>query len=203
MELILVRHARPFAVDDDPDGADPELTPEGHQQAQVLAAAFASGRLGPVTALVSSAMRRAVQTAEPVSAALGLALATDERIVELDRGWTRYGIGFDEYPSRAASWDALNSGSWGGQVYDPAAFVARLTEGIEDHIARHTEGTLAVVCHGGVISAYLAAVVGSPRPLFFTPSYTSLTRILALPDGHRELLTAGEAPHVTRMGPDA
>lgn len=198
MELILVRHARPFVVDDDPSGADPDLTPEGEQQAQVLAAAFASGALGPVTGLVSSTMRRAVQTATPTAATLGLDLETDERLVELDHGWTRYGIDFSEYPSRAAAWDAMNSGSWGGQVYDPAAFVARVTAGIEDAVARHTDGTVAVVCHGGVISAYLAHVVRAPRPLLFSPAYTSLTRFLVLPDGHRELLTAGETPHVAR-----
>ena len=198
MELILVRHARPFAVDDDPNGADPELTPEGHQQAQVLAAAFGSGALGPVTGLVSSTMRRAVQTAAPVAEALGMTVETDVRLVELDQGWRRYGVDFSEYPTRAAAWEAMNSGSWGGQHYDPAAFVARVTAGVEDAIARHSEGSLVIVCHGGVISAYLAAVVGSPRPLFFTPAYTSLTRIMALPDGHRELLTAGEAPHVVR-----
>jgi probable phosphoglycerate mutase len=63
--------------------ADPELTPEGHRQAARLATALAGE---PVTAVVTSPLLRARQTAEAVGAACGLALTVDERLLEIDWG---------------------------------------------------------------------------------------------------------------------
>jgi broad specificity phosphatase PhoE len=63
--------------------ADPELTEEGHHQAALLAATLASE---PVTAILSSPLLRARQTAEAVGAACGVPVAVDERLIEIDWG---------------------------------------------------------------------------------------------------------------------
>ncbi len=64
--------------------ADPELTEEGHRQAARLAAALAGE---PVTAIVTSPLLRARQTAEAVAAACGGGpAAVDGRLVEIDWG---------------------------------------------------------------------------------------------------------------------
>jgi broad specificity phosphatase PhoE len=64
--------------------ADPELTEEGHRQAALLASALAGE---PVTAVVTSPLLRARQTAEAVAAACGAAaVAVDPRLVEIDWG---------------------------------------------------------------------------------------------------------------------
>jgi len=64
--------------------ADPELTDEGHRQAAQLAAALAGE---PVTAIVTSPLLRARQTAEAVAAACGGGpAAVDQRLVEIDWG---------------------------------------------------------------------------------------------------------------------
>lgn len=197
MKLTLVRHARPHHVVDDPAGADPDLTDEGHEQARVLAAWFEqTGKRAD--AIVSSTMRRAQQTAAPLARALGLSVTTDERLVELDHGWSSYGMVFGAADERAAAFASLNAGVWGEESFDPAAFCARVVAGVEDQVAAHPDGNVVVVCHGGVISAYVAHVVGSPRTMLISPAYTSLTRVLALPDGHREILTINETPHVVR-----
>ena len=63
--------------------ADPELTDEGRRQAQQLAETLA---LEPVTAILTSPLLRARQTAEAIAAACGLPVSVDQRLVEIDWG---------------------------------------------------------------------------------------------------------------------
>jgi probable phosphoglycerate mutase len=63
--------------------ADPQLTEEGHRQAARLAVTLADE---PVTAVLTSPLVRARQTAEAVGAACSVPVAVDERLVEIDWG---------------------------------------------------------------------------------------------------------------------
>ena len=63
--------------------ADPELTEEGHRQAARLGATLAGE---PVTAILTSPLLRARQTAEAVGAACGVPVVVDDRLVEIDWG---------------------------------------------------------------------------------------------------------------------
>jgi len=63
--------------------ADPELTEEGRRQAERLAEALAGE---PVSAILTSPLLRARQTAEVVGAACGLPVTVDDRLVEIDWG---------------------------------------------------------------------------------------------------------------------
>jgi broad specificity phosphatase PhoE len=63
--------------------ADPELTDEGRGQAELLAAALSTE---PVAKILTSPLLRARQTAEAISAACGVPVAVDERLVEIDWG---------------------------------------------------------------------------------------------------------------------
>lgn len=193
MELLLVRHARPEVVSVSGGVADPPLTEVGRAQAALMAKTLAGGKYGEVSAVATSTMLRAVQTAEPLTEALGVVADTDARLVELDHGWTSYGIGIDSYPSRRAAYQAMNAGRLGTNTFDAVAFRERVCAGMEAVVGRHPSGTVAVVCHGGVISAYVAHVVGTSQTVFFSPDYCSVTRILAESDGHRELLSANES----------
>jgi broad specificity phosphatase PhoE len=73
--MILMRHGQSefnlhfSATKRDPGIADPRLTPEGHAQAEQAAAALA-GR--DIRRIIASPYTRALQTAAPVAAALGL-----------------------------------------------------------------------------------------------------------------------------------
>lgn len=63
--------------------ADPELTDEGHRQAELLADAL---RGEPVAAILSSPLLRARQTAEPIGEACGVPVEVDDRLIEIDWG---------------------------------------------------------------------------------------------------------------------
>ena len=63
MQLLLIRHALPLRSEYG-QGSDPELSETGFAQAQRLPDALTRF---PITRLVSSPQRRAIQTAEPLA----------------------------------------------------------------------------------------------------------------------------------------
>jgi probable phosphoglycerate mutase len=198
MELLLIRHALPVRIEG-PEGtaADPELDALGHEQAQALAEYLSSEH---IDALYVSPMRRAVQTAEPVAQRLGLEPIYDDELAEFDRQ-SHFYIPVEELKEeKDERWDDLIAGRWGadGEV-DPLTFKTVVVEAIERVIAAHRGKTVAVVCHGGVINAYYADMLGLEFPMFFEPAYTSISRVLASSAGHRQVKSINEHSHVRTM----
>jgi probable phosphoglycerate mutase len=198
MELLLIRHALPIRVEgEEGTAADPELAELGHEQATALAE-YLTGE--HIDALYVSPMRRAVQTAEPVAAKLGLEPIYDEELAEFDRQ-SHFYIPVEELKEeKDERWDDLIAGRWGtdGEV-DPLTFKAVVVEAVERVIAANRGKTVAVVCHGGVINAYFADMLGLEFPMFFEPAYTSISRVLASSAGHRQVKSINEHAHVRTL----
>lgn len=198
MELLLVRHALPLRVEvAEGQIADPQLAPAGHEQAAALADALADEH---IDALYASPLRRARQTAEAVASRLGLELHIDPEIAEFDRQ-SHYYVPIEELrQERDERWDDLIAGRWGpdGEV-DPATFQAVVVEAVERIIGAHRGQKVAVVCHGGVINAYLSHVLGARELMFFEPAYTCVCRVLASSQGHRQIKTINEQHHVRHL----
>ena len=79
---------------------------------------------------------------------------------------------------------------------DIDAFRRTVVETLEGIIARHPGERIAAICHGGVINAWAAHVVGVAEPLFFQPDYTSVNRFLAAGSGERSLVSLNETSHL-------
>ena len=198
MELLLIRHALPVRIEgEEGTAADPELTELGHEQARALAEYLAGEH---IDALYVSPLRRARQTAEPVSAQLGLEAIVDDELAEFDRH-SHFYIPIEELrEEKDERWDDLIAGRWGddGEV-DPATFKDVVVEAVERVIAAHRGQTVAIVCHGGVINAYFAHLLQLDFPMFFEPAYTSVSRVLASRSGHRQLKSINEHAHVREL----
>jgi len=193
MELLLIRHAEPIRVVDAEGPADPHLHERGVDQAARLARWLEAEELHAVW---SSPMRRAVETAEPVASAQGLPVLVDEELAEFDREATEY-IPLEELKAaRDDRYLAMIEGRLEDWNTDPASFQAGVVAAVERVIERHARQRVAVVCHGGVINAYLAKVLGIDRMLFFEPRYTSVSRVLAASSGERSVLTLNETAHL-------
>ncbi|MFM8851878.1 MAG: histidine phosphatase family protein, partial [Acidimicrobiaceae bacterium] len=82
MELILVRHGLPLRREVVDGPADPELSPEGVNQAARLANYLATEK---IAAIYSSPMKRAIQTAEPLAQTTGLPISIVDEVAEYDR----------------------------------------------------------------------------------------------------------------------
>ena len=79
---------------------------------------------------------------------------------------------------------------------DPALFQQGIVAAIDRVIVANPGRTVGIVCHGGVINAYLAAVLGIDRLLFFEPGYTSISRVAASRSGHRSVVSLNELAHL-------
>jgi probable phosphoglycerate mutase len=193
MELILVRHAEPVRIVDADGPADPPLAPRGVQQAERLAQYLGEEPIGGVW---SSPMQRARETAAPLAAALGIDVVVDTELAEWDREATSY-VPIEELKAtKDERWVAMIEGNLDTEGIDLEAFKQGVVQAMEHIITGNPGGSVAVVCHGGVINAYLAHVLGIDRPLWFEPKYTSIHRVLASRRGDRSLETLNEVAHL-------
>ena len=193
MELLLIRHALPLRVELVEGPADPELAPEGWTQAGRLAAWLASESLD---AVYSSPLRRAVQTAEPLAEVTGLDVHIVDGLAEWDRQASSY-IPIEEL--RAVDdpvWKSLATGALHELGVDGPSFQGRVVTTMAGIVAAHPGQSVAVVCHGGVLNAYLANVLGLDRILFFQPDYTCINRVRVSSSGVRSLRTLNETAHL-------
>jgi broad specificity phosphatase PhoE len=194
VQLLLVRHALPLRSEPG-QGSDPELSEQGVEQAKRLPDALARF---PVSRVVSSPQRRAIQTAQPVADALGLTIDVDERLAEYDYGLSHY------TPIEEASQEDLQrliDGHLPGDV-DEDAFKARVTAGIDDVAvaAGHYE-TVAVFSHGGVINALVHEAMETKRLLCVQVDYTGVTRLLKSRDGKLAVAAINGTEHVWDLLP--
>lgn len=197
MQLLLVRHALPLRSEPG-QGSDPDLSAEGIAQAQRLPAALARF---PISRLVSSPQRRAVQTAGPLAEELGLQVEVDERLAEYDRDMSHY-VPIEEIakenPDELAR---LMQGHLPSSV-DEKAFLARIDAAVEELVASGDhDDTVAVFSHGGVINVLLHQILGTQRLLSFHVDYASVTRLLSSRSGKLAVASVNGTEHVWDLLP--
>jgi probable phosphoglycerate mutase len=176
MELLVIRHGRPERVENAPGPADPPLTELGHEQARAVARYLLGEQ---VDVVVSSPMRRAVQTAQPLADALGTDPIIVDDLAEIDKDAASY------LPTEEIK--ATDPTLWQQWITDPMSqyeadfepFRLRVLAAFEGLIADHPGQTVAVFCHGMVTMTLVQSILGH-RDVFAIPvDYASLTRVAA------------------------
>ena len=168
-KVYLIRHGLP----DFPGGkgmcigtTDIPMGEAGLDQAAQMAQ-----KLPPVTAVFSSPLARAVQTAE----AIGLPVTVLPDLRELYAGeWD--GLTFSQIRQRypqlyAARAEDLTIPLPGAEDHEAGLF--RFTSAMKD-AARMAPGDFAVVAHGGIISQFLRSVSG----VLYKPGYTEVVPLI-------------------------
>jgi probable phosphoglycerate mutase len=199
MELLLIRHALPVRVEDADGAADPQLSQAGLDQAALLAEYLADERLHAVYA---SPMRRALETATPTAERQNIEVVLDDDFAEYDRHHTQYIPVEQMKAENHPDWQAMLTGTLHEELgIDPQEFRRTVVDAVERVIAKHPGRKAAIVCHGGVINAYLSHILGLADPTgFFYPNYTSIHRIAAARSGERSILTLNETFHLRGTG---
>lgn len=198
MEVALIRHAIPIRKELASGIADPELSVDGFAQAQLLADYLSKESFD---ALYASPMKRAQQTAQAVSSALNLPLITIEGVAEYDRNSSEYVPVEELKATNDPRWQQMVKGEWTGFEKTEEEFSRGVVGTIESLIERHESQRIAIVCHGGVINAYVSHCLGLPNSRgFFYPNYTSIHRIAAARSGERSIVTLNETFHLRLSG---
>ncbi|HEU0101812.1 MAG TPA: histidine phosphatase family protein [Mycobacteriales bacterium] len=195
MEIVLVRHALPLRVDVTAGGgaADPPLAPRGIEQAARVVQALAGD---DVSAVYTSPLARARQTAAPLAQALGLEALVEPDIAEFDSADPSY-VPVEELKAAGdPRWHALARGDLYSAGVDPAAFRARVVAAVEAVAQRHPGGRAVLFSHAGACNAYLGHVLGQSKAIWFAPAYCSLSRVGAARDGRRGVISLNETGHV-------
>jgi probable phosphoglycerate mutase len=208
--ILVVRHghARGNAEHRFIGQTDVPLDDLGRQQSLALAARL---RTSPIDRIVSSDLRRAIDTITPLADAVGMEIERDERLREISNGeWS--GLLPEEI---ASGWPDLWAGYRAGEdVPRPsgeqwADVRERVVEAARDHAAR---GGLIVMCtHGGpALNLALWACGFSPGSNIFTGrlgslANTSITTIEFGPgDGHAaRLIGFNDIGHLEGPTPDS
>jgi broad specificity phosphatase PhoE len=197
MQLLLVRHALPLRSEPG-EGSDPDLSEDG--LAQVARLPHALGRF-PISRVVSSPQRRAIQTAEPVAAACELTVDIDDRFAEYDRDLPLYIPVEQIRQENPDEWARMAQGHLPSAV-DEDAFRARVRAAVDDVVAKaDPEDTVAVFSHGGVINVVLHEILGTARLLSFPIDYASVTRLLFSRTGQATVSTVNSTEHVWDLLP--
>ncbi|MEZ5097991.1 MAG: histidine phosphatase family protein [Nocardioides sp.] len=184
MRFVLIRHGQSVnnLIFEQTGGElgrhpDPLLTELGHTQAQLLAAHVSGGGLPwPVTAVYTSLMARAIQTAAPLAEGLGLPLHAHAELFECGGPYqqaddvTVAHPGSDPTELRALS-DRLvlpelaeGPGWWAGPFEDQEhAYVERARRVVDDMRTAHQDAdVVALVTHGWFTQYLLRELLGIP-----------------------------------------
>lgn len=200
MQLLLVRHGEPLAVTEQAGGADPALSPRGHDQAAALGA-WAAGSDEKIVDVVVSGMRRAQETAAPAARALGLDVVADPELAEFDVGRPDYQPVHARLGSDDPDWRRISEG-WFPEFVDAEAFTARVKGAFGRIVERHRDAgrdSVLVVCHAGVINTFLAGELGLARPLTFPLDHGGLSRVLVSRTGRVRVRSVNETAHVAGL----
>ena len=198
MELLIIRHALPVRRELTGGAADPELAPDGHEQARRLAAYLESEHLD---AIYSSPMRRARETAAPLAERLSMEVRISPGVAEWDQNSPEY-VPVEELKAAGdPRWHALLAGEWSSDESEED-FRTRVLDAVETIVDDHRGEKVAIVCHGGIINGYLSHVLGLGEFArgFFYPNYTSINRVAAASSGERSIVTINETSHLRGTG---
>ncbi len=195
MDLLIIRHALPEAEVRDNGPADPPLSDLGHRQADATAD-FLAGET--VDAIVTSTMRRAVETGAPLAERLGLSPERLEGLKESDHQRASYtpmeDMESDHEVIREYLEDPLLMFSDGYDV-----FRDRVRDTFDAIVADHRGQVVAVFCHSMVASVYLQTLLGHDDPFALICDYCGISRVTASSTGIRTLRSINETAHLRNL----
>jgi len=195
VELLVIRHALPEAEVRSDGPADPPLSALGLQQAEATAEFLADET---VDAIVTSTMRRAIQTGQPLADRLGLTLKRLDGLKESDHRRSSYtpaeDMDADHEVIREFMEDPLRMFSDG---YEP--FRDRVQKTFDEIVASQRGRTVAVFCHSMVASVYIQTLLGHDNPFALISDYCGISRISASSTGVRTLRSVNETAHLRHL----
>ncbi len=179
--ILLVRHALTDSVGKRLSGRLPgvPLNEIGREQARKLALRLADL---PLSAVYSSPLERAVETAGPVAQAHNLQTIISDDFLEINFGdWTNATFDELQVQPKFQHFNAFRSQTRipGGEMMLEAQ--TRVIAGLERLCQKHSQQTIAVVSHSDLIKAALAYYAGIHLDLFqrieISPASVSVIQI--------------------------
>jgi broad specificity phosphatase PhoE len=163
---------------------DMELSPLGHQQGEAAARWLSDT---PLDALYASPMCRVQQTLRPFAEQRGMQPVLMPGLREVDFGiWTghRWDQVQEKFGISAFDWlEVIESGGI-PEAESASVILERVGRCLEQILAAHPHGRVAVYCHGGIIRVILALLLDLPlrRMAHFNVEYGSISVVEVQPE---------------------
>ena len=209
--IVLVRHGRTALTEarkiSGGDGDDPDLSEVGVLDANAVATALGQigskgpwQRIAPISAIVSSPMKRARQTAEVIAKQHGLKVTENENLREISFGdWD--GLTHEEaqqkdstlWQSWRGSWSVSPPNGESLEVFDQRLQLAR--QQITEH---HAGKTVVVVAHVMPIRGFLRWAFDAAAAAYWRPQVApcSISIIRVWGDETAEVVTVNHTAHL-------
>jgi broad specificity phosphatase PhoE/ribonuclease HI len=200
--MILLRHGETgMSVEKRFSGPTTEpLTPRGEAMARAAAARLSTRTTSPIEAIVCSPVARALATARPISAALGLDVVVDEGLREVDFGdWDGYTFAEVQvkWPAELNAWlsDADLAPPHGESM---AACGRRVRQARDRILAAHPGRTVLVVSHVTPIKTLVRLALEAPVAAMFRMhlDLAAISEIAWYADGPASLRSYNETFHL-------
>lgn len=208
--VVLVRHGESNVtvrrVVGGPRSCD-GLSELGVRQAERLRDRLADTGEIEATHLVSSAYPRARQTADIIAPALGRDVVVEAGFGEHDPGPDCDGLTFEEFVDRFGmpDWESDPHAVTfpGGETI--AEFDLRVGAALSRTVREHRGGTIAIVCHGGVIDGIVRTALRAPRTGAFElhTKNASITEIVQVRPDRWRLIRYNDAAHLGDLPPES
>lgn len=177
------------------------LSPRGRKQAQATAQALKDDQL---TAIYSSDLARAVETAQPLARLTGLPIDTTEAFRERSVG-VMEGLTFEDAAQRhPEEYAALLRRDFehvlsGGESY--RQLLDRARNKLDEVIEQHQGGRIAVFSHTGTIcimALHLMGALDAPelKPVWISSANCGITRFELRADGFVRVLAVNDTRHL-------
>jgi broad specificity phosphatase PhoE len=183
---------------------DPPLSERGRRQAALLLERLPAWVPREAAAVYGSPLRRAAETAERLAERLGVPLALDPDLREVQLGrWEGLTVAEIQaaFPGQYERWreDPMSCPAPGAEPLE--AFAARTAAALERMRRAHPAGPLILVAHGGTVRSLLCYTLGLPiRYLFrFQQDNTAVSQI-EIAEGLRRLLHMNDTAHLLAGG---
>ena len=202
-ELVMVRHGEQevgdWATSSVGTFDDPPLSDRGRTQARLVGERLSTDK---IDAVYASPLVRAYETGREIARhhRLEPIVIDDIREVEVFRDLPKDKpayevlgrdllVGIRERMLREKSWDVY--------PYSESSFEfrRRVVNAVEAIIAANPDRRVAIACHGGVINAYAAHIIGARYDMFFRPAHTSIS-VFAAGGGIRAMHSMNDMHHL-------
>ena len=208
-ELVLVRHGQQDYPKDvgrstTADWVDPPLSEIGNRQADAVGQSMVSL---DISAVYASNLERAHETGLQIARHHGLDVTVLDQLREIElfrdlpKG-TQLTDAVDPILLRGARERWVRDRRWDVYPFSETGeeFRHRVLMAVEGILATHPGERVVVACHGGVINAVTAAVLGVREDMFFRPAHASVHRVAALGE-RRVIWSLNETHHLAAVDP--
>jgi len=201
--VVIIRHGQSQGNAEGRFGGhtDTPLSPRGQKQAQATARALASEKF---SAIYSSDLPRAIETASPLAKLVGVPLETSDALRERSVG-VMEGLTFEEAAEQhPEQYQALLRRDFehvlaGGESYRQT--LDRASRQLDEAIEQHKGGRIALFAHTGTICILILHLMGALdapelKPVWIATANCGIARFDLRDDGFVRVLTINDTRHL-------